>query len=138
MALVKLVASHLGLGTSLFCPVTVDWPLVRQLPHDAGDRSPFVLRQQARVALRRRTESAMKAAGLRYKNVKTDKKVPWMEPEAPDELAADARGKNSLCRAAICMCLDWQIRHRQVAAYVIPGERLTRGLCLFSTGTRGL
>ena len=95
MALLKLVASHLDLETSLFCPVTVDWPMVRQLTNSAGDKSPCSLREDARVALQRRTERAMQAADLCYTDAETGKQVPWLEDEVPK---ADPRKKNSLCR----------------------------------------
>ena len=122
MALLKLVDSHLDLETSLFCPVTVDWPMVRQLTNSAGDKSPCSLREDARVALQRRTERAMQAADLCYTDAETGKQVPWLEDEVPK---ADPRKKNSLCRVTICMCLDWHRRHRRAAAYVIRGKHNT-------------
>ena len=125
MALLKLVASHLDLETSLFCPVSVDWPMVRQLTQSAGDKCPYSLVQDARVAQQIRTERAMKAAGLCYSNTKTGEQVPWLEDKVSDNLATDPRKKNSLCRVTICMCLDWHRRHRRAAAYVIRGKHNT-------------
>ena len=135
MALLKLVASHLDLETSLFCPVTVDWPMVRQLTLSTGDKCPGSLRDDARAALRMQTERAMQAAGLHYTDADIGEKIPWQEDGVPK---AGPRKKNSLCRETICMCLDWHRRHQEAAAYVIPGETITRGLCLFFNRNPGL